>query len=78
MAAKLREFVKQAGYIEVVFALEQSPLFADYVATGQTLLEQNASFDRAGAVQTRDGETLLDKNDFEAMTDLLRQIQINP
>lgn len=77
LTAKLQTLVKQVGYFDIIFALEQSPLYADYVATGQNLLEENATFDGHTAVRTRHGATLLSRPDFEAMADLLRQIQIN-
>ncbi len=77
LTAKLQDLVKRLGYFDIIFALEQSPLYADYVTTGQHLLEENATFDGRTAVGTRHGATLLSRPDFEAMADLLRQIQVN-
>jgi hypothetical protein len=76
----LQDLVRKTNYFAVLFALEKSPLFLDYIRTGQTMLEENSALDKQNipAKQGRNPpDGLLAREDFEAVADLLRNIQIN-
>jgi hypothetical protein len=62
LVTQMQQLVQQHGYFEVLLRLEQSPLFAAYVAAGSEALKTN---------------TQLKGEDFKLVSDLLRAIQIN-
>ncbi len=72
LAESIKKLVKNFGYHNVLFNLEQSPVYKLYLSTGMKLLDQNDGGDEQLNVKA---ENLLQKKDFERFVDLLRQIQ---
>lgn len=71
--AKVKSLIAKYGYHEVVFNLEQSPLFKNYIVTGNQLLSQQITFEKLAALPQ--GQNYLTRQQFEKVTDLLTKIQ---
>jgi hypothetical protein len=67
----IKRLAKNFGYYEVIFHLEKSPMYKAYISTGSKLLETSKSLDESGSK----AHTGLDKQKFEKVADLLREIQ---
>lgn len=63
---KLKDMVKHFGYHQVVGHLEKSPLYKNYLHTGQEILQKG---------QSKGSDGLLEQEYFEKTADLLRNIQ---
>jgi len=64
---QLRVLVSKFGYFDVVFNLENSPLFKTYINTGHKLLKDDATVEKL----EKTSKEVLSKEDFEHFTDLL-------
>ena len=72
LVSKVRGLVKGYGYFEVIFNLEKSPLYKNYIKTGLELLTKESGFEQLyGGTQD-----FLTRQQFEKLVDLLRQIQV--
>lgn len=70
VAAGIKNLAALTGIYEVMFALEKSPLYQAYIATGLKLLKDQTAFeDIAG------DNGYLNREDFESVSDLLRKVQ---
>ena len=73
LALKLKNLRAKYGYHDVVFNIEKSPLFKNYIQTGVELLAKQTDFEqltpKAGA------GNYLNRQQFEKLTDLLLEIQ---
>ncbi len=69
---RLQQLVKLEGYFNVLSFLEDSPLYKAYILTGKKILANQLKFETAN-----EDHTLLSKEEFENVTDILRQIQLN-
>lgn len=69
----IKDFIRNFGYHEVLFSLEQSPLFKSYINTGATILSGKAQFSLTDNALA--GPGLLKQEDFEKIADLLMEIQ---
>ncbi len=66
---RLKELVASHGYHEVLFNLQKSPVYNNYIDSGLKSLESGKSF--VGL-----GEDYMNKKQFEDFTDLLRELQV--
>ncbi|GEM_PF-4148724 len=73
----LRVIVRSIGYFDVLFALEQSPLYKTYLYMGNKILEENLAYSQLEIMMQTDGKNYLTKPEFEKFTDILRKIQVN-
>ena len=72
LVKKIKQLVAKYGYFEVIFNLEKSRAYKNYISTGLELLSGQSNFVSLGARQ--EGE-YLSKEEFEKFTDLLAKIQ---
>jgi hypothetical protein len=72
LVAKIRKLVKKHGYFEVIFNLEKSPLYQNYISTGQEVLSKGTGFEQL----SYGSKGFLNRQQFEKLADLLRQIQV--
>ncbi len=66
---KLQSLVKSNGLHQVLFNLEQSPLYKLYIDTGTKALADESGFEGL------DTTAYLSRDEFEAFTDLLREVE---
>ena len=69
---KIKDLVIKEGYHYVVFNIEKSPLYSNYIKTGAEILNNKINFESLGEDAP---EGYLNKQDFESCADLLRRIQ---
>lgn len=72
LEARLVSLAKRHGYFEVLFAIEQSPLYEAYVATGKKLIGEQKNFEQA--VEDDLLGNLLTRAEFESVADMLRRL----
>ncbi len=73
LVKQIKALIGQNGYHEVIFNLEKSPLYLNYIKTGAEILNGRADFEALS--QKPEAESYLNRQEFERMTDLLRAIQ---
>jgi hypothetical protein len=74
LLTKLRNLIQKYGYYEVIFNVEKSPIYSNYIQTGLQILNNKATFEQLSSNGSADGD-YLSRVEFEEMADLLRQIQ---
>lgn len=72
LAKKIKSLVAKYGYFEVIFNLEKSQTYKNYINTGLKLLSGQPDFESLDVEGTGD---YLTKEEFEKFTDLLAKIQ---
>lgn len=72
LSRKIKSLIGNYGYFEVIFNLEKSPAYKNYVATGLKLLYGQSNFESLSRGQNGD---YLSKEEFEKFADLLAKIQ---
>ncbi|HYV33968.1 MAG TPA: hypothetical protein VE973_03935, partial [Candidatus Limnocylindria bacterium] len=70
---KIKNLIAKYGYHEVVFNVEKSPLYQNYIKTGSELLSNDNSFEKMENEPSL--ERHLSREQFEKLTDLLSQMQ---
>lgn len=73
LVKKIKALVSGFGYFEVIFNIEKSPMFKNYVSTGLKALSEEADFDSLSP--SSEPGRYLDRGQFEKFTDLLTKIQ---
>jgi hypothetical protein len=74
---KLQELVRKHGYITVSEAFEKSPLYKEYILLGQEALQKNVGYEQLLSSKKDGSQIALRKDEFEAVTDILRNMQVN-
>jgi len=74
---RLKDLIHSYNYHDVIFNLESSLLYKSYISTGVEVLKNGTNFEDLGANASSLEEVYLSHEDFEAFTDLLREIQAN-
>jgi hypothetical protein len=69
LVKKIKALVGKYGYFEVVFNIEKSGVYKNYIDTGLKLLSEQSNFENLNS------GSYLDKQGFEKFTDLLAKIQ---
>lgn len=70
---KIKALVQKLGYHDVIFSLEKSEAFKQYINTGLEILSKDTNFEKLTESDTQG--RFLNRSQFEKITDLLRNIQ---
>lgn len=77
LLVKFSALIKKFGYHEVIFNFEKSPLFGNYVDTGLFILEKQTNFEDASTkIQAQNNKVFLTRQEFERVSDILRDIKM--
>lgn len=71
----IKNLINKYGYHEVIFNIEKSPVYQNYINTGLELLTKQVDFENFKIDSNQNSNSYLSRRQFENVTDLLRQIQ---
>jgi hypothetical protein len=71
LAKKIKPLINKNGYFDVIFNIEKSPAYKDYISTGLKLLSEQSNFESLG----EETGGYLNRDQFETFADMLAKIQ---
>ncbi len=78
LVSKIKNLILKSGYHEVIFNIEKSSLYKNYIRTGLAILSQGKDFEQLNSSAENPSleiEKYLTRQEFEKTADLLRKLQ---